>query len=250
MNKVLVFDVWGNYAHFRRFYTTTSPLSFPFPPRPTICGLIGAITGLEKEGNDYLNYFSSETTFIALKLVNPIKKTVIAENLIDTKTARGPGMNIITNRTQIRFEFLKDQKYRLYFHSSDVRNPVYQKLKYNLYHHKTVYTPSLGLSENIANFKFEGEFELNTSTSIDEYITIDSVLPLRKVSDKEGIMFEREGEYFSIRMPIELNTERVVIKYGDIIFDRNCKPIKAKLIEDFRAIEYADRRRENIVFIE
>lgn len=183
-------------------------------------------------------------------MVNPIKKTVIAENLIDTKIALGPGMNIIANRTQIRFEFLKDQKYRLYFHCPNVSNPVYQKLKYNLYHHKTVYTPSLGLSENIANFKFEGEFELNTSTSTNGYILIDSVLPLRKVSNKDGVMFEREGEYFSIRMPIELNTERIVTKYGDIIFDRNCKPMKVKLIEDFRAIEYADGRRENIVFIE
>ena len=117
-------------------------------------------------------------------------------------------------------------------------------------HHKTVYTPSLGLSENIANFKFEGEFDLLTSTSTDGYILIDSVLPLNKVSNKEGLMFEREGEYFSIRMPIELSTERIVTKYEDIIFDRNCKPMKAKLIEDFRTIEYADGRRENIVFIE
>lgn len=52
MDKMLVFDVWGDYAHFRRFYTTTSPLSFPIPPRTALCGLIGAIIGLEKEGND------------------------------------------------------------------------------------------------------------------------------------------------------------------------------------------------------
>jgi len=250
MNKVLVFDVWGDYAHFRRFYTTTSPLSFPIPPRTALCGLIGAIVGLEKEGNDYLNYFSSEDVCIALKLLNPIKKTVIAENLIHTKSARGPGMNLITERTQIRFEFLKDQKYRLYFHCPDEDNVVYQKLKQNITFHKTVYTPSLGLSENIANFKFEGEFEFNILSGGDEYISIETVLPLRKISEKEGIMFEREGEYFSIRMPLELNTERVVTKYGDIIFDRNCRPIRAKLIEPYVNINYADGRRENIVFME
>jgi len=250
MNKVLVFDVWGDYTHFRRFYTTTSPLSFPIPPRTALCGLIGAIVGLEKEGNDYLNYFSSEITHIALKLLNPIKKTVIAENLIHTKNARGPGMNLITERTQIRFEFLKDQKYRLYFHCSDEGNIVYQKLKQNLTQHKMVYTPCLGLSENIANYKLEGEFEFNTIPCQDEYVSIDSVLPLKKISEREGIKFEREGEYFSIRMPLELNTERVVTKYGDIIFDRNCRPIEVKLIEPYVNINYPDGRRENIVFME
>ncbi|GAI87490.1 unnamed protein product, partial [marine sediment metagenome] len=62
--------------------------------------------------------------------------------------------------------------------------------------------------------------------------------------------FEREGEYFSVRMPVELNTERVVTKYGDIIFDKNGRPVKVKLIEPYTKINYPDRRSENIVFIE
>jgi CRISPR-associated protein Cas5h len=250
MDKVLVFDVWGDYAHFRRFYTTTSPLSFPIPPRTALCGLIGAIIGLEKEDNDYLNYFSTESVHIALKLLNPIKKAVIAENLIDTKTARGPGMNLITNRTQIRFEFLKDQKYRIYFCCPDGEDDLYQKLKYNLTNHKTKYTPCLGLSENIANFKFIGEFSINFFPPNNNYVFISTILPLQKISKKEGIMFEREGEYFSINMPVELNTQRVVVKYRDIIFDRTGRPIKTKLIEPYGNINYPNGGSENIAFIE
>jgi len=255
MNKLLVFDVWGDYAHFRRFYTTTSPLSFPIPPRTALCGLIGAVIGLEKEKNDYLNYFPTDSAFIGLKLINPIKKTVIAENLIDTKTARGPGMNLIANRTQIRFEFLKDQKYRIYFCCSNEVDIVYQKLKYNLNQHKAVYTPCLGLSENIANFKFIGEFKIDILPCKDDYISIDTVLPLQKISKKDGIMFEREGEYFSIRMPVELNTKRVVTKYRDIIYrniipDCSPRPIRAKLIESYGNVKYPNGRRENIVFID
>lgn len=250
MKKILVFDVWGDYAHFRRFYTTTSPLSFPIPTRTALCGLIGAIIGLEKEGNNYLKYFPTESAHIALRLLNPIEKTVIAENLINTKNARGPGMNLIINRTQIRFEFLKNQKYRIYFCYSNEEGNLYQKLNYNLTNHKTKYTPCLGLSENIANFKFVGEFEINILPCKDNYISIDTVLPLQKTSEKEGIMFESEGEYYSIRMPVELNTQRVVIKYRDIIFDRTGRPIKAKLVEPYGNIKYPDRREENIVFME
>lgn len=249
-NKVLVFDVWGDYAHFRRFYTTTSPLSFPTPPRTALCGLIGAIIGLEKENNDYLKYFSLESVHIGLKLLNPVKKTVIAENLIDTKTARGLGMNLIKNRTQVRFEFLKDQKYRLYFYCSGRENDLYQRMKYNLSNHKTKYTPCLGLSENIANFNFEGEFEIQNIPPPDVHVPISTVIPLQKIASDDGIIFESEGEYFSIRVPVELNTQRVVTKYSDIIFDRNGRSIKAKLIEPYFNISYPDGRSENIVFIE
>lgn len=47
--KVLAFDIWADYAHFRKFYTTTSPLTFSFPPPPTIAGILGAIYGTEKK---------------------------------------------------------------------------------------------------------------------------------------------------------------------------------------------------------
>lgn len=247
---MLVFEVWGEYAHFRRFYTTTSPLSFPFPPRSALCGLIGAIIGLEKENNDYLHYLSAEKTKIALMLINPLKKIVIAENLIDSKTAMGPGMNLIKNRTQIRFEFLKNQRYRIYFSSNNDVNDIYKNLKQHLEKHTCYYTPCLGLSENLANFEFKGEYSFNTCFGDDEYILINSVLPMHKISEANGIQFEPEREYFTIRMPLELNRERVAVKYGDFIFDRNCKPIKAKLIDQFVTVNYPDGRKENIVFIE
>ena len=247
INQVLIFDVWGYYAHFRRFYTTTSPLTFPIPPRTALCGLIAAIIGKEKEGNEYLNYFTLNKASIGLRLLNPVKKVRVAENLIHTKNARGPGMNLITERTQINFEFLKDQKYRIYFHHVD--DDMYQQLKENLIHHKSVYTPSLGLSENIANFEFVGEFNVKSETNGD-YVQINSVLPTEKIAEKQGIHFSFEGEYFSIRVPIELNGDRAVTKYSDIFFEAKCKPIEARLISPYWNIEYRDRTNENIVFIE
>ena len=83
MDKILVFDVWGEYAHFRKYYTTTSPLSFSIPPRTAISGLMGAIIGLSKD--EYLKYFSKEQAQIAVRILNPIKKVRLAENLINTK---------------------------------------------------------------------------------------------------------------------------------------------------------------------
>lgn len=247
INQVLIFDVWGYYAHFRRFYTTTSPLTFPIPPRTALCGLIAAIIGKEKEDNEYLKYFTLNKASIGLRLLKPVKKVMIAENLIHTKNAKGPGMNLITERTQINFEFLKDPKYRIYFHHTD--EDIYQQLKENLISHKSVYTPCLGLSENIANFEFEGEFKVKSETS-GGYVHINSVLPTEKIAETQGINFNLEGEYFSIKVPIELNLDRVVTKYSDIFFERTGKIVEAKLTSPYWSIDYNGGTNENIVFIE
>ncbi len=247
ITRVLVFDVWGDYAHFRRGYTTTSPLTFSIPTRTALCGLIGAILGLEKGDNEYLKYFILDKAKIGLKLSNPVKKIRIAENLIHTKNAKGIGMNLITTRTQIRFEFLKDPKYRIYFWHGD--NEIYDQLKKNLLEHKSVYTPCFGLSENIANFKFVGEVDTEIKETNDK-ILIHSVISTEKVTDKQGINFDFSGEYFSLRLPTEMNQERVITKYLDVLFERNGKPIEVKMKEPYWEITYDNETRENIVFIE
>ncbi|NKQ39816.1 MAG: type I-B CRISPR-associated protein Cas5 [Methanosarcinales archaeon] len=245
IDKVVVFDIWGDYAHFRRFYTTTSPLTFPIPPRTALCGLIGAMIGLEKENNEYLQFFTIDKAFIGLRLLSPVKKVIIAENLIHTKKAKGIGMNLIVERCQIRFEFLKDPKYRIYFYHTD--KDLYKKMKNNLECHKSVYTPCFGLSENIANFKFINEFKIETKIADEKYIQIHSILSAEKIADKDGIKFNLDDEFFSIRVPMELNTERIVTKYSDILFEKNGRPIEAKLISRYWTINYGEKH--NIVFI-
>jgi len=247
IKKVLVFDVWSDHAHFRRSYTTTSPLTFSVPPRTALCGLIGAILGLEKENNEYLKHFKLENAKIGLRLLSPVKKVRIAENLIDTKTAKGVGMNLIKNRTQISFEFLKDPKYRIYFWHSD--SDLYNQLKENLSKHKTAYTPCLGLSENIANFEFVGELSVVLKQPCEELIRVDCVIPTEKLL-KNGINFDNKGEYFSLMLPFELNQERIVTRYGDVLFERNGKSIESKMVKPYWEITYNDGAKENIVFIE
>jgi len=247
IKQVLVFDVWGDYAHFRRGYTTTSPLTFSIPPRTALCGLIGAMLGLEKEGNEYLREFTLDKAKIGLKLLKPVKKTNIAENLIHTKDAKGIGMNLITTRTQIRFEVLKDPKYRIYFWHSD--NDLYNRLKKNLLEHKSVYTPCFGLSENIANFEFVGELN-TTAKKTDGEILINSVVPTEKLLDKQGINFDFQGEYFSLRLPCEMSQERIVTKYSDVLFERNGNPMEVKMKEHYFEISYDNGTKENIAFIE
>jgi CRISPR-associated protein Cas5h len=221
MDKVLVFDIWGEYAHFRKYYTTTSPLSYSIPPRTAVTGFIGAILGLGKE--EYLKHFTKKQAFITVGLLNPVKKVRISENLIDTKSAIR--MHLIKNRTQIRFEFIKDPKYRLYFYHTD--EGLYTRTKNLLADHKSIYTPYLGISEHIANFEFIGEMNIQKKI-LEDFVKVDSVIPEDQTNKIE---FETDLEYFSETMPIEMDFDRTVVEYKNIMFERNGQRIKVKLKE-------------------
>lgn len=233
MGKILIFDIWGDYGHFKKYYTTTSPLTFSFPPRPTIVGIVSAIIGLDK--TEYLKYFSPDEAHIALKILKPVKKVRMGLNLIDTKKARL--FSRIKQRTQIRTEYLKDPAYRIYIGHKD--EEILARLKNYLIRHESVYTVSLGLSELLADFAFAGVFEVE-AVSPDNFAEIDSVIS----SENIEINFEEGKEYFSSVMPVVMKVGRVVTRYADIKYERNgariqCKPTMYHRVEN----------GENIIFI-
>jgi CRISPR-associated protein Cas5h len=235
MNKILKFKIWGNYAHFKKFYTTTSPLTFEFPPPPTIIGMISAIIGLDK--SEYLRWFQNRDEYkISLSIGNPINKVRWSQNLIDTKHS----FWLIKNRTQIRIEYLKNPAYFIYFYHKDPI--IYDKLKENLENHNSIYSLCLGLSELLANFEYIDEISLQRTNSGD-WINLDSVIPVSSILDKNSIDFELTREIFKVNYPILMLPDRVVDKREDILFERNGESIKCKL-EEYWKLENG----ENIVF--
>ncbi len=235
MREVLAFDIWGQYGHFKKIYTTTSPLTYSIPPRTALSGLIGAILGLDK--NDYLNYFSKSQADIAVQVLKPVKKVTVSENLIDTKTA-GPMMNRIKQRTQIRVEMLKDPKYRVYVRHSDPE--LMERLTWFIEEHKTVYTPCLGLSEHIANFSMSGVYRAENYQ--DEGLNrVCTAIPERKIREMD---FETDYEYVQESLPNEMNSDRVVTEYVSVILEQKTRSINAS-VEDLVRLENGD----NIVFL-
>jgi len=218
--RTIVFDIYGNYAHFRKFYAPVSPVTYPFPPPPTVLGIIGAICGYKK--NEYADIIGWNKIKIAIQLLSAVKKYRTGINLINTKTAdkyfRPQGA---TPRIQIPYEFLKDAKYRIYI--ADASSEAMDSLLSNLKTNRPVFTPSLGLAQCIANLEFVGDFAAQPMGK-GEY-KIVTVVPQKKadnVSFREGCIYER------LRIPVRMDKNRIVHSYEEIIVEENANPIIAK----------------------
>ena len=233
IEKVLVFDIWGDYGHFRKVETTTSSLTYSIPTGTSLLGLVSAIVGLKRDS--YYDLFSLDNTKYAIRILNPIKKVGMNLSLIDTKK----GMylwDIKKNpRTLIPFEFLKEPRYRIYFWTKHLE--IYQKLKGFLEKHQSFYTPYLGISELIANFEFIGELDDIEKCCGDE----DIHTVIRK--DKAKFIVERGKRYGLERIPLFMDSNRVVKEYADIILELNGKTLKVSDSEFYRI------GSENVIFI-
>ncbi len=235
MAKILAFRLWGDYGHFKKFYTTTSPLTFEFPPPPTLIGIISAIIGLEKE--EYLSYFQTPDDYkLAVCLNNPVKKIRWSQNLIDTKHYFWR----IHNRTQIRIEFVKDASYTVYFQHNNF--DIYNRLKKYLQNHQAVYSIALGLSELLGNYEFIGEMGINKKNS-ESWNDLNSVLPYSQLLDDNSLNFGIDQEIFKVNYPIQMQMDRIVNKREDILFERKGQALQCK-VKQFWETEKGD----NIVF--
>lgn len=240
--KVLVFDIWGDYAHFRKFYTTTSPLSFSFPPPPTLAGILGSIYGTDKNKNEHIDKFGYEKCKISVRIMSPIKKERMGINLLETK---GKNLRVpmsdksLQPRTQIRTEFLKNPKFRIYVYHEE--KELFENLIEKVKNHETVYTVSLGLSELIANFSFVGVFAFE-NISEDKPVDLNSVFTITNLLEN-GLIIEEDKKYFKDKIPIIMTQDRVVKTYDYVIFEPDGKTIKAK-IKSYCKLENG----ENIIF--
>ena len=218
--KLLTFDIWGDYAYFRRGYTSTSTITFPFPSRTTISGLIAGILGLEKDS--YHDIFNEENSKLGLRILNPIKKFNINLNYINTK--EGFLLSDIKSnpRVQVQAEFLKDVKYRIYV--SLENNDLMEELYSNLSEHKSIFTPYLGISECIADFSLAYEDIFKLQKLNDDNVDINSII----LKNNADLIIESGKKYGIIKSPGFMNSERIVSKFLEFYYEENGNTIKLK----------------------
>ena len=235
MDKCITFEIWGEFGHFRKFYTTSSPLTHAFPPKTAIWGMIGAIIGLDK--SKYLEHFQTPEVKCGVQIGSPIIKTMLAVNLIDTKASRFYYADT-SQHTQISLELLKRPKYKILFYHPD--NDIYSSLKNNLIEHKTHYTLCLGLSEFIAQFRYIGEFTV-LHVPDNNMVRIASIIPTDQIHKYE---IEDDYEYYKETAPAGMDEMRRPTGYQEFLYEKHGKPIMCNPKEYYRL-----ESGENVIFL-
>ncbi len=142
----LVFDVTGSMAMFRKSYTTTSSVSFPFPPPTAVAGLLSAIVGFES---------GSSLDACRAAFWEKMKGTRIALGILTPERA---GASRSTRNTRSRKESAKQITHQL--SGSPKREDVAGRsglLKPRVENGTFGYTPYLGVAYAIADH-FLSEF--------------------------------------------------------------------------------------------
>lgn len=168
---VLVFDITGDMAMFRKPYTTTSLISYPFPPPTAVAGLLGAIIGFDNQASSeeagssaFWDHMSG--TRIAIRQKNSVRWMTTAVNLIKYKDASGN----MAEHIQAKHQMVKDPFYRIYVSGGT----IYSELKKRLEKDEFVFTPYLGVAYALAEIEYIGEFKEES----DDNNFVDTIVPV------------------------------------------------------------------------
>jgi CRISPR-associated protein Cas5h len=206
---VLVFDVSADLAMFRKPYTTTSLVSFPFPPPTAVAGLIGAVVGMDHgaaQGSwraDFWRHFSGSS--ISLRLKRAPSWLTTAVNLIKFKYPSGD----MREHIQAKHQLLKKPAYRIYFKGGE----LYPELKKRLTRKEFVFTPYLGAAWALAEIDFCGEFPAEEITEEESWV--DTVVPVL-----EGVKVDvlRSGAIHRELVPFRLDEERRLKETVNVVY--------------------------------
>lgn len=247
--EILIFDLVGKMAHFRKYYTNSSSLSYYFPPRTTLTGMIAGIIGIERDR--YYELFSLEKTRISLSIKTPVRKLqqtvnyVWAENIKELNLSKG-------QHTQIPLEIVLPEKdnllrYRIFFHHND--EEIFNKVVKAIENKKVHYPVYLGISEFIGNVEFVNFVEAVECRGTENPIEIDSVLNLDFLKKGEVVFYN--SQYIKEKMPFEFDKDRrLKTEPKDFLIEiKNGKIKLRKFSHSFFKVNVGDEIN-NIVFME
>ena len=205
----LVFDVSSDMAMFRKPYTTTSQVSFAFPPPTAIAGLIAAIVGINHDASSEASraafWDRLKGTRVGIGMLCPVRWFSTTINLLRFKTVNGD----MNEHIQSKHQILKQPQYRIYVKGGE----LYSSLKNRLEKEEFKYTPFLGTAYALADIKHIGEFD--DEPVYDQETWVDSILPLYN-----GVQLDvlKSRGLHKERVPFEMSSQRILLHTVSIIY--------------------------------
>ena len=134
--KLISFSLCGKMAHFRKYYSNSSALSYLLPPVTTVKGMLAGLLGYERD--QYYARFCHEQCVIGISIQAPIRKMTQTMNLLKVEKPQTDLVGAGLNRTQNNTEWvvprnLRDGwiQYGIYVRHKDeaVQEELYKKFE-------------------------------------------------------------------------------------------------------------------------
>ena len=227
LNTDLVLEVKlsGKFAHFRKFYTNASSLTYTIPPRTTICGILASILQIPRD--EYYDLMSSDKLGIAISLKNNnYLKIFQTLNYAADKSKKTP-INDLSVHKQCRLELLKAQgdknlEWLIFLCFNGKQENSFLILKDKIQKRDFGYGISLGQKQFLANLEY-----INTYANIQfipESNYIDSAINMEQIKNLDNENYDLIME----RMPLEQRLEtrnkksyRQTVRFGNIMVNTN-----------------------------
>lgn len=228
---LLAFDVVGPMAHFRKFYTNSSSLSYPVPPRTALMGLIAALLGYERDG--YYEELGSERARIGVRLRSPVRTAMQTVNYLFTKNEGWDGSR---GHTQIPLELVLPRpperfvRYRVYFAHADP--DLVRELHRQLVQGEYRYPLYLGLTECpawVENPRLHDPGTVDWVLNPDEPLPLGTVVPLSRVTELPPLERLAGRRLLKDRMPFDFTDTRRLQSVADVLWEAEGRPLPLRV---------------------
>lgn len=217
--KILWFRVFWKFAHFRKFYTTTSPLTFLIPPYTAIKWIIACILWLEKD--TYNERFSDLKIWVKIDS-NLLNKNMFGINYLNTKTWEW--------HIQVKMETIINPSYIIFIWNEWFTE--YDKFKNYLEKNIWEYTPYLWITEFIANINFI--WEIDVDKVYWETVVIDSIISNDYFNDWENIILEENLDIEFENIPYNMDNNRKILGLKEFLYNPKWNSIKLKKVDYYK----------------
>lgn len=250
MSYVAVCDLTGPLAHFRKFYTNSSSLSYGFPPRTVLMGVVAAVLGWERD--TYYEELGLQKARFAVVVKVPVRRIMQTVNYIRTKAEDLDRMRKLeaVGGTQVPLEFLipagesPHLKFRIYF--THQNQELVKEWALRVKTQKAYYPLYLGLTECIAQARFIYEGEPEAIHSPGEEVIVHSVLNARFLAKP---LLRGDIALYREKAPFSFGPGRQLLPTASFIYEVACRPVPAVLSCTAYTFSLPDGR-ETIVFME
>jgi len=218
---IMAFHLRGKMAHFRKYYSNSSALSYWMPPRTTIAGILAGLLGMKR--NTYYKQFSLEECHIAVALCSPLKKTIQKMNLLMIKSPNDlNGSAEYHSQTATEFVIPMDLvngyvDYKIWIHHNNkvIQNDLIRLLSPDnqSYYFSKGISVALGSAQNLGWIETDNIYHGEQIPRAEEKQHIRTVIAVKDLKKLE-LFADRSVSYLKEDLPLEFDNERKLTANG------------------------------------